>query len=148
MSSIRQAALFLLMAFIVSAAAAAQSSGAGNCPLAPSTRLHVGGEAVVSPLIGQVNLRSLPAVSTGIETPLYQGNRLTVLAGPSCNRHFQWWRVETVNGRRGWVAEGTWENYYLIPAREFAAYPAYPIANPVEYSCPQGRPAQKQCVAP
>lgn len=148
MSLVRQAAFFLVIVVVFSELAIAQSGDVGNCPLAPVTRLHVGGEAVVSPLIGQVNLRSLPAVSTGIETPLYQGNRLTVIAGPSCNRHFQWWRVETANGRRGWVAEGTWENYYLIPAREFDTYPAYPIANPVEYSCPQGRPAQKRCVDP
>ncbi len=141
---------FILGLLFISLAstAAAQSGGARNCPLAPATRLHVGMTAVVSPLIGQVNLRALPAVSTGIETPLYQGNRLTVLAGPSCNRHFQWWRVETVNGRRGWAAEGTWENYYLIPAREFEAYPAYSIANPAEYSCPQHRPAVRRCVDP
>lgn len=144
---VRQITLFVIITFAISGTAAAQS-GTESCPLAPATRLHVGGEAVVSPLIGQVNLRSLPAVSTGIETPLYQGNRLTVLAGPSCNRHFQWWRVETANGLRGWVAEGTWENYYLIPAREFDAYPAYPIDNPVDYSCPQNRTAQKICVEP
>ncbi|MBE2182890.1 MAG: SH3 domain-containing protein [Anaerolineae bacterium] len=148
MAVLRYCILCFLFISLASKAVLAQPGSARDCPLAPATRLHVGMTAVVSPLIGQVNLRALPAVSTGIETPLYQGNRVTVLAGPSCNRHFQWWRVETVNGRRGWVAEGTWENYYLIPTREFDAYPDYAIANPAEYSCPRHRPAVSRCIDP
>jgi hypothetical protein len=73
--------LLLLSALlaVLPAPASAQASP-GGCELAPAPRLHVGDEVVVSPEIGQVNLRSLPAVSTGIETALYQGNRLTVRA--------------------------------------------------------------------
>jgi hypothetical protein len=141
--------LLLLSALlaVLPAPASAQASP-GGCELAPAPRLHVGDEVVVSPEIGQVNLRSLPAVSTGIETALYQGNRLTVLAGPSCNRHFLWWRVETASGRRGWVAEGTWERYYLVPAREADAYPARDLVTPVAYACEAARPAIKRCIQP
>lgn len=140
--------VLLMIALMASPFAVMAQASPGGCELAPAARLHVGDEVVVSPEIGQVNLRSLPAVSTGIETALYQGNRLTILAGPSCNRHFLWWRVETASGRRGWVAEGTWERYYLVPAREFDAYPARDLVSPVEYACLAPHPALKRCIEP
>lgn len=103
---------------------------ADACADAPATRLRVGMEAMVAPNVGPLNLRALPAVSTGIEVQLYSGNRLIVLGGPSCNGHYNWWRVESRNGSRGWVAEGTWERYWVIPARERAR-----TVSPLEWSC-------------
>lgn len=101
---------------------------AKDCPAAPRTRLWIGAPVVVN--VGQVNLRALPAVSTGIRQTLYRGNALTVIDGPSCNGFYQWWRVETGGGRRGWVAEGDWEVYYLTPARDSQRIPT-----PLEWSC-------------
>jgi hypothetical protein len=104
---------------------------AKDCPSAPRTRLWVGAQVVVS--VGQVNMRALPAVSTGIRQPLYQGNALTILDGPSCNSRYHWWRVETAGGQRGWVAEGDWEVYYLVPARDIER--GRRIPTPLEWSC-------------
>jgi len=126
---------------------AAAQTNSSVCQLAPAPRLHEGMIVIVSPQIGQLNLRALPAVDTGIETALYQGNQLTVLAGPSCNGHYFWWRVETANGRRGWVAEGSWERYYLITADEAAAVPPRYV-DPVEYACPERRPILRRCLIP
>ncbi|HLU09210.1 MAG TPA: SH3 domain-containing protein [Oceanobacillus sp.] len=103
---------------------------ADACLNAPVPRLHVGMQAVVAENIGPLNLRALPAVSTGVEVQLYSGNRLTVLSGPSCNGHFNWWRVETANGRRGWVAEGTWERYWVVPLRDFDRQ-----IDPMDWAC-------------
>jgi hypothetical protein len=100
-----------------------------TCPTAPSARVRAGMMVVVN--ADGLNLRAFPAVSTGVNARLYRGNGLTVIAGPSCNGHIQWWRVETVNGVRGWVAEGTWESYYVIPQiRE-----DFRVPTPLEWSC-------------
>lgn len=114
-----------------------------SCPNTPAPRLHIGGEAVVAPGLGPLNMRALPAVSTGVEVQLYGGNRLTVVGGPSCNGGYTWWRVENVNGRRGWIAEGDWEGYFLLPARDYDRLVANPNARaitPLEATCPAWRP--------
>lgn len=140
--------MFAGLLLMLTGLARAQQTGLHACPMAPVPRLRVGGTAVISPLAGQLNLRALPALSTGIVTPLYQGNRLSVIDGPSCNGHYWWWRVETINGLRGWAAEGSWERYYMIPGDEFDAYPARVIIDPVAFACPDGRPAIRPCVVP
>lgn len=126
---------------------AAQQAAPG-CPTAPTTRLHIGTEdapfvAVVAPGLGPLNMRALPAVSTGVELQLYGGNRVRVVGGPSCNGGYSWWRVENVNGRRGWIAEGNWTRYFLLPAHEYdrmAANPQARALTPTEASCPRWRP--------
>jgi hypothetical protein len=115
---------------------------ADACTNAPAPRLRAGMEAVIALNIGPVNLRALPAVSTGVEVQLYSGNRLTVLSGPSCNGHFNWWRVETINGYRGWVAEGTWQTYWVVPARDFDRE-----IDPLDWSC-LPRFDTRTCIAP
>ncbi len=86
-----------------------------GCPGAPRSLVAVGAAAVVAPGIDRLNLRILPARDTGIIAPLYAGNTLTILSQGSCNGGLTWWQVETASGRRGWVAEGTWTAYYLLP---------------------------------
>lgn len=115
---------------------------ADACTNAPAPRLRVGMEAVVAPNIGPLNLRALPAVSTGVGVQLYSGNQLTVLSGPSCNGHFNWWRVETANGQRGWVAEGTWQTYWVVPARDSERQ-----VNPLNWSC-LPRFDTRKCIEP
>jgi hypothetical protein len=82
-------------------------------------------------------MRALPAVTTGVEAQLYRGMALTVIGGPSCNGQYRWWRLELANGRRGWAAEGTWERYYLVPARDAESGR---VVDPVAFTCPPGRP--------
>lgn len=106
-------------------------AAAVNCYDAPAPRLRVGMTAVIAPGVDRLNLRSFPAVSTGIEAQLYSGTEVIVVAGPSCNGHYQWWRVELPGGRRGWVAEGTWEQWYVVPAAQ-----ADNPVTPLEWTCP------------
>lgn len=134
--------ILLILALYASPNLGVLSAAADACSNAPAPRLHVGLEAVVAANVGPLNLRALPAVSTGVEVQLYSGNVLNVLAGPSCNGHFNWWRVETRNGRRGWVAEGTWERYWVVPARD-----AERLIDPVGWTC-SFRFAVRRCVAP
>ena len=102
--------LFLLISLLL-----AQPSPADTtlCPGAPLPRLRPGqaGEVIVDSL----NLRMLPAVGTGEVRRLYTGTPFEVLAGPSCNGGYSWWRIELDGGVTGWVAEGTWTAYYLRP---------------------------------
>jgi hypothetical protein len=134
--------IVLILALIANLTPTFASPSADRCLNAPLPRLRVGIEAVVMPGIGRLNLRALPAVDTGIELQLYEGNRVTVIAGPSCNGMYNWWRVETANGRRGWVAEGTWETYYVVPARDEGRTP-----DPVEFTCGR-RFASSHCYLP
>ncbi|NDJ61233.1 MAG: SH3 domain-containing protein [Chloroflexi bacterium] len=92
-----------------------------TCPDAAPTQLTMGLAVVVAEGIGPLNLRALPAVSTGIVRQLYQNTPLTVIGGPSCNDIYRWWRVETEDGRAGWIAEGSLEEYYIVPADPTAA---------------------------
>jgi hypothetical protein len=85
------------------------------CRYPPPTRLAVGDRAEVSAGIDRLRLRILPAVGTGELGLLYAGTQMTVLAGPSCNGGYLWWRVELDDGTHGWVAEGSWSTYYLSP---------------------------------
>jgi hypothetical protein len=86
------------------------------CLYAPPPRLTVDQAAVV--VADGLSLRALPAVSTGLDGKLYAGNTLKVIAGPSCNGIYNWWRVETSAGVRGWVAEGTWDGYFVVPPED------------------------------
>jgi SH3-like domain-containing protein len=80
--------------------------------------LQIGAAAFVAPDVGTLNLRALPARETGVVARLYADTPLTVIGGRSCNGVYGWWRVETAGGARGWVAEGDWDGFYLIPARD------------------------------
>lgn len=111
--------LTLLIVLIL--AGYAKPAFADGCMGAPPQRLAEGGEAVV--ITGRLNLRALPVVEAGVVTQLYQNNRVRVMAGPSCNGGYTWWRVESGNGSRGWVAEGMWDQYYLVPVEDAEAPP-------------------------
>lgn len=104
--------LLILLCF----ATYANPAFAEACPHAPPPRLSIAAEAVV--MADGLSLRALPAVSTGLDGKLYSGNQLHVIGGPSCNGLYTWWRVETERGLKGWVAEGTWEEYYVVPAAD------------------------------
>ena len=88
------------------------------CPNAPLPRLVVGERGEVAPGIDRLRLRALPAVGTGEVSRLYAGNAFEVIAGPSCNGGYAWWRVALEDGTTGWVAEGDWTQYYLRPASD------------------------------
>lgn len=124
--------LILLMLALFANSAPAHALDA--CAHAPRTRLAVGLDAVVAAGLGPINVRAFPAVSTGIQAQLYGGNRVTIISGPSCNGNLNWWRVTTRSGARGWMAEGTWEEYWLIPQRDLDRGRDTP--NPFEWSCP------------
>jgi hypothetical protein len=85
------------------------------CPGAPPPRLEIGMPAEVAPTIDRLRLRLLPAVGTGEQRLLWAATPFEVLAGPSCNGGYVWWRIQLADGVTGWVAEGTWSEYYIQP---------------------------------
>jgi hypothetical protein len=129
MRKIGRALISLLLGFIPYTATAQVAF----CPLAPFTRLYPAGVAVVAPGIRQLNLRALPALTTGIERQLAQGAALTLIGGPVCNNAFVWWRVELADGARGWAAEANWRLFFLAPVH------ASSTLTPLDWSC-QARP--------
>ena len=122
------------LAFIVTLFAAPPAQP-GTCPLAPAPRLRPGMEAVVAPGQWGLNLSALPAVSTGVRAQIGAGQRMTVLDGPSCNGHYRWFRVELPNGVSGWLAEGSWAEYYILPASDADPSAPGPTVEPADWSC-------------
>jgi hypothetical protein len=110
-------ALRVLAIFVLILSEAAQS-GSEICPNTPLPRLMSGGRGEVAPGIERLRLRALPAVGTGEVSLLYAGNTFEVIAGPSCNGGYSWWRVVMEDGTTGWVAEGDWTQYYLRPVSD------------------------------
>lgn len=87
-----------------------QPSSGGNCT---STRLTVGGQAVVTP--GTPNrLRSGPGTGYDRITSIPAGGTMQVIGGPSCGNGYIWWQV-SYNGITGWTAEGGDGSYWLDP---------------------------------
>jgi|GEM_PF-5596495 len=108
--------LFLIVV-ILALYAIPNSVRAEACEDGPPTQLDIGMAGIVAPEIDRLQLRALPAVGTGVEERLRAGLTFTVIDGPSCNGGYNWWRVELTDGsgRRGWLAEGDWEGYYVLP---------------------------------
>lgn len=103
----------ILLIFMFSASP--NAARADSCANAPLPRLIVGESGQVVPGIDRLRLRALPAIGAGTIRTLYAGNTFTVLAGPSCNSGYNWWRVEMESGDKGWLAEAEWSRYYLSP---------------------------------
>lgn len=85
------------------------------CSDAPPPRLEAEASGQVTPGVRGLRLRALPAVGAGTLLNINDGTAFTVISGPSCNGGYNWWRVELSNGTRGWLAEGTWSQYYVMP---------------------------------
>jgi hypothetical protein len=107
----------LLIVVILTLYAIPNSVRADACEDGPPIQLSIGIAGVVAPEIDRLQLRMLPAVGTGVEDRLIGGMMFIVIDGPSCNGGFNWWRVELRDGsgRRGWLAEGDWQGYYVLP---------------------------------
>ena len=103
----------ILLIFMFSASP--NAAQADPCSDAPLPRLIVGESGEVAPGVDRLRLRALPAIGAGTIRTLYARNAFTVLAGPSCNSGYNWWRVEMENGDKGWLAEAEWSRYYLTP---------------------------------
>ena len=116
----------LILLILLVLATYANPAFAAPCSNAPLPRLQIGDEAVVAREADGLTLRALPAVSTGVDAKLYSGNHLKVIGGPSCNGGYNWWRVQTDRGTKGWVAEGSWAYYYVVPLED-AQQPPSPI---------------------
>lgn len=108
--------LVLVTLIILTAALTPSPALAEACTDAPPPRLQVdAGGQVVRSLRG-LRLRALPVVGSGEVANLNGGTAFTVIGGPSCNGGYNWWRIElTIGGTRGWLAEGTWTQYFVMP---------------------------------
>lgn len=77
--------------------------GAGE--QAASTTLSVGGKAWVTRKNGRsLRLRTAAGLNTRVITSLPVGTEVTLLEGPQALDGYNWWRVQTLGGREGWVA--------------------------------------------
>ena len=98
-------------------ATAAAKATAAACPGAPPIRLAVGMKAMVSlnpPVPSRV--RAQPGLQANPLGQIDPGETVTVLDGPRCADHYNWWKVQSTKGLTGWTVEGDQTDYWLVPA--------------------------------
>lgn len=140
--NIKTCLILLILSVFASILPVDAGMSSAPCPLAPRSRLHIGDAALVADGVQGLNLRALPARDTRVVVLLNAGTPLTVLDGSSCNGGYNWWRVETYNGYRGWVAEGTWQGYWIVPTGD-----ADRAVSPLEWTCGVGL-GSRRCPLP
>jgi len=89
----------------------AGGAGLSPFPAAPpgdgSLALTPGGRAAVHTTEGdQLRVRSGPGTTYQVAFQLRDGTPVTVLEGPVAGNGYNWWRIQTSDGRTGWAIEG------------------------------------------
>ena len=82
-----------------------------------ASRLHIGGQAMVSLVGGPNAIRSSADVraETNIISYAQPGEVLNIVAGPWCDLGYLIWLIETQDGIRGYTPEGDGYTYWLFP---------------------------------
>ncbi|MFN8527596.1 MAG: Ig-like domain-containing protein [Anaerolineae bacterium] len=96
------------------------TNGPVTCAGAPEARLQIGDTARV--ITDAVRVRAVP-VDGEVLTVLYQNAVLPITGGPTCAANYLWWQVTLPDGRTGWAAEGTTDEYYLDVESQVAQTP-------------------------
>jgi hypothetical protein len=86
--------------------------GNSHCEGAPSSRVTVGMTAEV---VSSVPLRLRSGPGADFVDSLEQGTRFSVVGGPECQGGFTWWSIQLEDGRSGWSAEGSRNEYFMQP---------------------------------
>ncbi len=73
------------------------------------------GEPARITVVGGLNVREQPTVTSPPITLLAQGKRITVLEGPVSSDGYIWWRVDDNQGTVGWVAGGQGLEDWISP---------------------------------
>jgi len=87
------------------------------CSGAKPSRVSVGNRAVVCTREDHLILRQEPNKSGTEIIRIVTGSLITILNGPECGNGFTWWYIESEDGDRGWVREGSDEvdPYFICP---------------------------------
>lgn len=107
---------------LVQAPASSNNSASNNvssCPGAPAQRVAVNGKAYVCTQSDRLIVRDKAGKSSSEITRLYPGTEMTIVKGPVCRDGWSWWRIRTVDGIVGWVAEGgdNIDTYFICPVQ-------------------------------
>ena len=73
------------------------------------------GEPARITVVGGLNVRDQPTVTSPAVTLLAQGKRITVLEGPVSSDGYIWWKVDDNQGTVGWVAGGQGLEDWISP---------------------------------
>lgn len=87
-----------------------------DCPGAPAISLNLDtwARANTEPAFPNL-LRSQPDLSAEVVGKIQPGELVLVTDGPQCADGYPWWFVLSVNGLKGWVAEGEADVSWLVP---------------------------------
>jgi hypothetical protein len=77
--------------------------------------LAVGMVATVNDQLTGLNLRESPGTAARVIEVLLPGDQVTIIEGTFPREGFDWWRIETPSGARGWIAEVVGGVQTLLP---------------------------------
>ena len=86
----------------------------GDCSGAPPIRLAIGVTARTTLRSGTA-LYANPGERFRRTSTLRNGTALYVVGGPTCSDSMQWWRVQGIDGLKGWLPEGDEAMYQIEP---------------------------------
>jgi uncharacterized protein YraI len=118
-----------------------QVSGNNSCPGTRLSMLMPGRRGRVSNVSAAANrLRSQPSTQATQVGEIPAGMYFDVLSGPTCADGMAWFEVRSETGAQGWMAEGSAEEYWVMPilsdAREVSGpeitLPGFKLNLPVE----------------
>ena len=93
-----------------------QVSGSSSCPGALVSMLMPGRKGRVSNASAATNrLRSQPTTQGEIIAEIPAGAYFDVLLGPQCADGMAWFKVRSETGVQGWMAEGSGDEYWVMP---------------------------------
>jgi hypothetical protein len=97
--------------------AVAQAEDPVVCTNSYTSRLAVGGRAVVSIVPANANsVRTQPSRTAPVVGHIEPGEWMSILAGPECADGWLWWYVRSDEDVTGWTSEGDVSVYWLLLA--------------------------------
>lgn len=92
------------------------ATGSFSCAGALPPRLRVGMHARVTVTNGiPLRVRSDPSYSQKVRQQIPEATEFDVIDGPVCAEQTVWWKIQSGDGLKGWVAEGQDGEYYVEP---------------------------------
>lgn len=92
-------------------------------PTATAGGLRVGGQAQVTPALGELNVRAAAGTGAALVGRLRRGGCVSIIDGPRSANGYVWWRVQA-SGLDGWAAEAS------TSGQRWLAEPATPCVTP------------------
>ncbi|MGH2455646.1 MAG: SH3 domain-containing protein, partial [Candidatus Limnocylindria bacterium] len=94
------------------------SSSPDSTPVPSRGPLQSLGDGWVTVSVGQLNVRAEPSLDATSQVSLVEGAVARLLEGPTPADGYDWYRIVSLGGARGWAASGTQDDPFMVPLVE------------------------------